>query len=90
MRRQLELVAEDDADLLAEADEAERAYDAAERDDAEEAYGDYQLVLDALADRLTDLRETYSATLDEQAALEYEAAFDRAAVKRFPGVRDRL
>ena len=90
MRRQLDLLTEDEADLLAEADEAERAYDAAERDDAEEAYGDYQLVLDALADRLTDVRETYAATLDGEAALDYERAFDRAAAKRFPRVRGRL
>ena len=90
MRRQLDLLTEDEAELLAEADEAERAYDAAERDDAEEAYGDYQLVLDALADRLIDLRVTYAATLDEEAALEYEAAFDGAAMKRFPPLRGRL
>lgn len=90
MRRQLDLLAEDEADLLAEAGEAERAYDAADREDAEEAYGDFQLVLDALADRLIDLRATYAATLDDEAALEYEAAFDRAATKRFPSLRDRL
>lgn len=76
--------------MLAEAGEAERAYDAAEREGAEEAYGDFQLVLDALADRLTELRATYAATLDEDAALEYEAAFDRAAGKRLPHVRGRL
>jgi len=90
VRRQLDLLAEDEAELLAEADEAERAYDGAERDDAEEAYGDYQLVLDALADRLIDLRVTYAATLDEEAGLEYERAFDRAAAKRFPRIRDLL
>ena len=90
MRRQLDLFTEDEAELLAEADEAERAYDATERDDAEEAYGDYQLVLDALADSLIDLRVTYAATLDEEAAREYEAAFDGAAVKRFPPLRGRL
>ena len=90
MRRQLDLLAEDEADLLAEADEAERAYDTADREEAEEAYGDFQLVLDALADRLIDLRVTYAATLDEEAALEYEAAFDRAAAKRFRSLRDRL
>ena len=90
MRRQLDLLAEDEAELFAEADEAERAYDGAERDDAEEAYGDYQLVLDALADRLIDLRVTYAATLDEEAAREYERAFDRGAAKRFPRIRDRL
>ena len=90
MRRQLDLLVEDEAELLAEAADAERAYDAAERDDAEEAYGDYQLVLDALADRLIDLRVTYAATLDEEAAREYESAFDRAAEKRFPRLRGRL
>ena len=90
MRRQLDLLVEDEAELLAEAADAERAYDAAERDDAEEAYGDYQLVLDALGDRLIELRVTYAATLDEEAALEYESAFDRAAEKRFPRLRGRL
>ena len=28
-------------------------------------YGDFQLVLDAIGDRLLDIRETYAATLDE-------------------------
>ena len=41
-----------------EAEEAEAAWDAAGRETAEEAYGDYQLVVDAIADRLLDLRET--------------------------------
>jgi hypothetical protein len=90
VRRQLELVAEDEAELLAEADEAERAYDRADREDAEEAYGDYQLVLDALADHLLELRAAYAATLDDDAAAEYEAAFDRAAAKRFPRLGDQL
>jgi hypothetical protein len=90
VRRQLDLFAEDEAELLAEADEAERAYDAAERDAAEEAYGDFQLVLDAAADQLIERRETYAATLDEEAALEYAAAFERAVAKRFPRLRSRL
>ncbi len=90
VRRQLELFAADEAELLAEADEAERAYDAADRDDAEEAYGDYQLVLDAAGERLAELRDTYAATLDEDAAAEYEAAFDRAAAKRYPRLRGSL
>lgn len=90
VRRQLDLFADDEAGLLAETDDAERAYDAAEREEAEEAYGDYQLVLEAAADRLVDLRETYAATLDEDAALEYEGAFNRAAEKRFPRLRGKL
>ena len=44
------------------------AYDGAERDEAEEAYGDFQLVLEAVTERLAELRDTYAATLDEDAA----------------------
>ena len=84
VRRQLDLFAEDEADLLREADEAERAYDAAEREEAEEAYGDYQLVLESIADRLGDLRDRYALTLGSDADIAYAQAFARAARKRFP------
>jgi hypothetical protein len=84
VRRQLDLFAEDDAELVREAEAAERAYDEAERDEAEEAYGDYQLVLEAIADRLGEIRDSYAATLDEDAAGEYERVFVRAARKRYP------
>ena len=84
VRRQLDLFAEDEAELLAELEAAERAYDEAEREDAEEAYGDVQLVLDAGSDRLVDVRDAYAATLDEDAAAEYADAFGRAAARRFP------
>ena len=88
VRRQLDLFAEDEAELLREAEEAERAYDDADRDDAEEAYGDFQLVLEAVAERLGELRDTYAMTLDEDDAREeYERAFERAAGKRYPRVR---
>jgi len=81
--RQLDLFAEDDADLLAEAAESEHAWNMAGRDEAEEAYGDYQLVVDAIADRLLDIRETYAYTLDAEPAAAYRAVFNRAATKRF-------
>ena len=84
VRRQLDLFAEDDAELVREAEDAERAYDEAERDEAEEAYGDYQLVLEAIADRLGEIRDSYAATLEEDVAAEYERAFVRAARKRYP------
>lgn len=83
VERQLDLFATDDADLLGEAAEAERAWSAATAAGAEEAYGDYQLVVDAIADRLLDIRESYARTLDEEAAAEYSAAFTRAASRRF-------
>ena len=83
VERQLDLFAEDDAELLEEALEAEAAYDAAEAGESEEAYGDYQLVVDAIADRLLEIREAYAHTLDEDAAAEYSTEFTRAATKRF-------
>ena len=85
VQRQLDLFAEDESELLEEAEEAERAYDRAGRDEAEEAYGDYQLVLEAGAERLAELRDTYAGTLDEHASAEYAETFRRAAVRRFPG-----
>lgn len=89
-RRQLELFAADEAELLAEIREAEEAWSRAPREEAEEAYGDYQLAVDAAADILLDLRETYAATLDEAAAGEYRAAFTAAARRRFRGLTTLL
>ena len=87
VRRQLDVFAEDDAELLLEAETAERTYDEADRDDAEEAYGDYQLVLEAIADRLSEIRDAYAGTLPDDAIDAYENAFERAARKRYPKVR---
>ena len=87
VRRQLDLFAEDEAELLREAEAAERSYDGAEKDAAEEAYGDFQLVLDAVTERLEEVRDTYAMTLDSDAADKYEQSFARAVRKRFPQVR---
>ena len=81
--RQLDLFAVDDAELLREAATAEEAWNRVERDEAEEAYGDYQLVVDAIADRLLEIREGYARTLEPDAAADYTAAFNRAATRRF-------
>ncbi|MGH3142599.1 MAG: hypothetical protein ACRDO9_05645 [Gaiellales bacterium] len=83
VRIQLDLFAEAEAELLAEAQDADGAWTHAGRDEAEELYGDYQLVVDAIGDRLLDVRETYAATLGDDAVDEYRAAFYRAATKRF-------
>ena len=80
---QLDLFATDNAELLREAEEADAAWTEADRDETEELYGDYQLVVDAIGERLYDIREAYAGTLDEDAAEEYRAAFDAAARKRF-------
>jgi hypothetical protein len=83
VRRQLDLFEVDEAPLLEEAEAAEEAWRSAGREEAEERYGDYQLVVDAVAERLYDVREAYAASLDEATGDEYRAAFNRAAVKRF-------
>lgn len=83
VERQLDLFAADEAELLAEAAVAEEAWNRSGRDEAEEAYGDYQLVVDAIADRLLDIRTAYAAPLDEGAAAGYMAAFNAAATRRF-------
>jgi hypothetical protein len=81
--RQLALFAEDEACLLAEANHAEGAWVRSGRDEAEESYGDFQLVVDAIADRLLELRDTYAGTLDADATEAYRRAFHRAAARRF-------
>jgi sirohydrochlorin ferrochelatase len=83
VHRQLDLFAGDEADLLEEAEDADRAWTNAERDESEELYGDFQLVADAIGERLYEVREAYASTLDETAADEYRETFDRAARKRF-------
>jgi hypothetical protein len=83
VERQLDLFASDQADLLTEAAEAEAVWNSAPAEAAEEAYGDYQLVVDAIADRLLDIRETYASSLGEDATGEYTSEFTRAATRRF-------
>jgi hypothetical protein len=84
VERQLDLLAADEASLLEEAAAADEAWAHATREESEERYGEYQLVVDAIAERLLDTREAYASTLDDEAAVdEYRAAFDRAARKRF-------
>jgi hypothetical protein len=83
VKRQLDLFTADEGALLVEADEAEAAWVRAGRDEAEESYGDFQLVVDAIADRLLEVREAYATTLDEDATDEYRQAFHREAARRF-------
>ena len=81
---QLDLFESDEASLLAEADEADASWTHAGAEESEELYGDYQLVVDAIADRLYEMRETYAATLDAGSADDYRTAFNRVASKRYP------
>ena len=83
--RQLDVFATDEAHgLLEEVRVAKARYDRADRDEAEEVYGDYVDVVEAATEALADMRWRYAGTLDEAAAEEYEAAFNRAVQKRWP------
>jgi hypothetical protein len=82
--RQLDLFVRDNLALLEECDAAEMAYDRAGRDEAEERYGTYQDLVETGTELLADLRDNFAATLDDDAAEEYEDAFNREVVKRLP------
>jgi hypothetical protein len=82
--RQLDLFEEEQAGLIRECVEAERAYDRADRDEAEDRYGDYVDLVETGTELLADLRDAFKLTLDEDTAEEYEAEFNRAVVKRLP------
>jgi hypothetical protein len=82
--RQLDLFAQDNAELLQRVSDAEDDYRAAGRGEAEKRFGDLQDVLLEGTEILIELRDNYAATLDEEAAEEYAAAFNFAVVHRFP------
>lgn len=87
IRRQLDVFAEDEANgVLADVEEMRRRYDAADRDEAEDAFGDYGDAIDAVKDALVDMRDRFAATLDDSEA--YERAFEDAARKRWRWLYD--
>ena len=81
--RQLDLFEREHRGLIEDCVAAERAYDRAGRGEAEERYGDYVDLVETGTEVLADLRDNFAATLDEDAAEDYEDAFNRAVLKRF-------
>jgi hypothetical protein len=84
IRRQLELFEREEAELIGDCLAAEEAYNRADRDEAEELYGDYVDLVEAGTETLADLRDTFARRLEEDTAEEYEAEFNRAVLKRLP------
>jgi hypothetical protein len=83
--RQLDLFERENAGLLDDCAAADRAYDDASRDEAEERYGDYADLVDAGTEILAGMRDHYAReSLDAEAADGYERAFNKAAARRFP------
>ena len=82
--RQLDLFERDHAGLIRACEQAEAAYDSAERAEAEERFGDYQDLVETGTELLADLRDNFASTLGETQAEQYEAEFNRAVRKRLP------
>jgi len=83
--RQLDLFEREHAGLIAECDAAERAYDAADRAEAEERYAEFLDLVESGTELLAGLRDNFASTMDEEAAAEeYEAEFNLAVLTRLP------
>jgi transcription elongation GreA/GreB family factor len=82
--RQLDLFEEQDAEFLRRVDDAERAYDAADREEAEEVYGRYQELIEHGTEALAEMRDAYAATIDPEEAEEYVAEFNQTVMDRLP------
>ena len=83
INRQLDLFERENRGLIDDCRAAERSYNRADRDEAEERYGDYVDLVETGTEVLADLRDHFASTLDEDVAEEYGAAFNRAVLKRF-------
>ena len=81
--RQLDLFEREHRGLIDDCIAAERSYGRADRDEAEERYGDYVDLVETGTEVLADLRDNFASTLDDETADEYTAAFNRAVLKRF-------
>jgi hypothetical protein len=83
IERQLDLFEREHRGLIDDCVAAERSYNRADRDEAEERYGDYVDLVETGTELLADLRDNFASTLEEDTADEYEAAFNQAVLKRF-------
>jgi hypothetical protein len=83
IERQLDLFEREHRGLIDDCVAAEHSYTRAERDEAEERYGDYVDLVETGTEVLADLRDNFATTLDDEAADEYVNAFNRAVLKRF-------
>ena len=82
--RQLDLFEREHADVVREATQRLKQYNVAERDEAEELYGDYVDAVETGTEILADIRDHFARTLDEDTAERYEREFNRAVAKRLP------
>jgi hypothetical protein len=79
---QIDLFVRERRDVLDEVDARLRAYNGADRDEAEELYGDYVDAVETGTELLADLRDSYASTVDDPT--RYVEEFNRAVSRRLP------
>jgi hypothetical protein len=84
IRRQLDLFEVDQRAVIEDAETALQKYNAAGRDEAEARYEEYLDLVETGTEELATLRDNFASVMDEEAAEDYEAEFNRAAARRFP------
>lgn len=82
--RQLNLFVRDHSDVLDDVAIRLARYNAAERDVAEELYGEYLDAVETGTEILADLRDHYAAALPDETAERYVDEFNRAVGRRLP------
>jgi hypothetical protein len=86
--RQLDIFGDENAELLAEIAEYRDRWRRASRTGAEEAFGDEQDRVDWAAEALSELCDSYAATLAPPTEAEYRRAFTKAVRRRLPALAD--
>jgi hypothetical protein len=85
---QIDLFLHEHADLLHRIDDLRNTYNRADRDNAEEAFGDYTDAHAVAAEILEEMRDAYARTVDD--ADRYIAAFNHAVKRRLPETATEL
>jgi len=79
---QLDLFEREHREVIVEVKERFEAYNHADREEAEELYGDYVDAVETGTEILADMRDHYAATVDD--ADEYIRTFNHVVAKRLP------
>ncbi|MBA3843864.1 MAG: hypothetical protein H0X39_14840 [Actinobacteria bacterium] len=81
---QLDLFLRENTEVLDDVAARLEAYNAAERDEAEELYGDYVDAVETGTEILADLRDHYASSLEEADGERFIADFNQAVARRLP------
>jgi hypothetical protein len=82
--RQLDLFENEQRAVIEDCETALEKYNAAGREEAEARYEEYLDLVETGTEELAALRDNFASTMDDEAAEEYEAEFNRAVAKRLP------